>query len=92
MSYQYRINIVVCLLEILLTKLLWKLTSLPASRNNNNSFVNFPKESVQLVVSEIRSQWNKIKILHFSSNFIKTELINGIFTKVLRSSLEQYIT
>ena len=41
---------IVCLLKILLTKLLWKLTILSASHNNDSCFVNFPKESVNNIL------------------------------------------
>ena len=42
--FQYRID-VACMLGILHTKLIWKLTILSASRNNNRCFVDFAKKS-----------------------------------------------
>ena len=63
----------------------------------NSCFVNFPKESVKSVISEISNfEINQrtrpaITIKPLSSNFTKTELINGYFYKGLRNGKEQYI-
>ena len=75
-----------------------KINNSISSRNNNGYFVNFPKDSEKSVVSEISNFKINLRtrliitIKPLSSNFTKLNSLTSIFKKILRNTLEQFIT